>query len=168
MRINNINLRTGWAEFKPPHPGDRQVRKCPREGMSFVIKPPILSRPPPPHGVYIDMCIKCASCSAIVHAKTTTTHVNPFDAQNNDTIKPIRQKLLICPLYVVEPIEAKTSYKLVYTCVCQKLAEHISRFSQAQVSFYTILYSNVMLHYIPLLLRMANDMLLEENIYAHL
>ena len=48
MRINNINLRTGWAEFKPPHPGDRQVRKCPREGMSFVIKPPILSRPPPP------------------------------------------------------------------------------------------------------------------------
>jgi hypothetical protein len=57
MRINNINLRTGWAEFKPPHPGDRQVRKCPREGMSFVIKPPILSRPPPSHGVYIDMCI---------------------------------------------------------------------------------------------------------------
>jgi hypothetical protein len=48
MRINNINLQTGWAEFKPPHPGDRQVRKCPREGMSFVIKPPILSRPPPP------------------------------------------------------------------------------------------------------------------------
>jgi hypothetical protein len=50
MRINNINLRTGWAEFKPPHPGDRQVRKFPREGMSFVIKPPILSRPPPPTG----------------------------------------------------------------------------------------------------------------------
>ena len=111
--------------------------------------------------------------------KTTTTHVNPYDAQNNDTIKPIETKLLICPLYVVEPIEAKTSYKycidnigasisLVYTCVCQKLAEHISRFSQAQVLFYTILCSNVMLHYIPLLLRMANDMLLEENIYAHL
>jgi hypothetical protein len=47
MRINKFNLRAGWAEFKPSHPGDRQVRKCLREGMSFVIKPPILSRPPP-------------------------------------------------------------------------------------------------------------------------
>jgi hypothetical protein len=41
---------------------------------------------------------------AVVQAKTTTTHVNPFDAQNNDTIKPIETKLLICPLYVVEPV----------------------------------------------------------------
>jgi hypothetical protein len=79
---------------------------------------------------------------------------------------------------VVEPIEAKTSYKhcidnigasisLVYTCICQKLAEHIAHFSQAIVILYiVILYSNVMLHYIPLLLRTANDV--EENIYARL
>jgi hypothetical protein len=59
MRINNLqagwaelNLRAGWAEFKPPHPGDRQVRKCPREGMSFVIKPPILSRRPLRRGLH--------------------------------------------------------------------------------------------------------------------
>ena len=47
---------------------------------------------------------------AVVHAKTTTTHVNPFDAQNNDTIKPIEAKTIDLPI-VVEPIEAKTSYK---------------------------------------------------------
>ena len=37
-------------------------------------------------------------CSAIVHAKTTTTHVNPFDAQNNDTIKPIETKTIDLPI----------------------------------------------------------------------
>ena len=47
---------------------------------------------------------------AVVHAKRTTTHVNPFDAQNNDTIKPIEAKTIDLPI-VVEPIEAKTSYK---------------------------------------------------------
>jgi hypothetical protein len=49
----------------------------------------------------------------VVHAKTTTTHsthVNPFDAQNNDTIKPIEAKTIDLPI-VVEPTEAKTSYK---------------------------------------------------------
>jgi hypothetical protein len=44
---------------------------------------------------------------AVVHAKTTTTLVNPFDAQNNDTIKPIEAKTIDLPI-VVEPIEAKT------------------------------------------------------------
>jgi hypothetical protein len=51
---------------------------------------------------------------AVVHAKTTTTHVNPFHAQNNDTIKPIEAKISIfeaktiyLPI-VVEPVEAKT------------------------------------------------------------
>ena len=47
---------------------------------------------------------------AVVHGKTTTTHVNPFDAHNNDTIKPIEAKTIDLPI-VVEPIEAKTSYK---------------------------------------------------------
>jgi hypothetical protein len=31
---------------------------------------------------------------AVVHAKTRTTRVNPFDAQNNDTIKPIEAKTI--------------------------------------------------------------------------
>ena len=35
---------------------------------------------------------------AVVHAKTTTTHVNPFDAQNNDTIKPIEAKTIDLPI----------------------------------------------------------------------
>ena len=43
---------------------------------------------------------------------------------------------------------------------CQKLAEHIASYR------LVILYSNVMLHYIPLLLRLANDV--DENIYARL
>ena len=42
---------------------------------------------------------------AVVHAKTTTTH-----SINNDTIKPIEAKTIDLPI-VVEPIEAKTSYK---------------------------------------------------------
>ena len=33
-----------------------------------------------------------------------------FDAHNNDTIKPIEAKTIDLPI-VVEPIEAKTSYK---------------------------------------------------------
>ena len=44
---------------------------------------------------------------AVVHAKTTITLVNPFDAQNNDTIKPIEAKTIDLPI-VVEPTEAKT------------------------------------------------------------
>ena len=35
---------------------------------------------------------------AVVQAKTTTTHVNPFDAQNNDTIKPIETKTIDLPI----------------------------------------------------------------------
>jgi hypothetical protein len=46
----------------------------------------------------------------VVHAKTTTTPVNPFDAQNNDTINSlpmvVGQNNSILPI-VVEPIEAK-------------------------------------------------------------
>jgi hypothetical protein len=45
-----------------------------------------------------------------VHAKTTTTPVNPFDTQNNDTINSlpmvVGQDNCILPI-VVEPIEAK-------------------------------------------------------------
>jgi hypothetical protein len=45
-----------------------------------------------------------------VHAKTTTTPVNPFDTQNNDTINSlpivVGQNNSILPI-VVEPIEAK-------------------------------------------------------------
>jgi hypothetical protein len=48
---------------------------------------------------------------AVVHGKTTTTHVNPFDAHNNDTIKPIEAAKTIDLPIVVERIEAKTSYK---------------------------------------------------------
>ena len=48
---------------------------------------------------------------AVVHAKTTTTHVNPFDAQNNDTIKPIEAKNIDLPI-VVEPIEAQNKSDL--------------------------------------------------------
>ena len=44
---------------------------------------------------------------AVVHAKTTTTHVNPFDAQNNDTIKPIEAKTIDLPIEA-RTIEAKT------------------------------------------------------------
>ena len=44
---------------------------------------------------------------AVVHAKTTTTHVNPFHAQNNDTIKPIEAKISICPL-LESPLRHKT------------------------------------------------------------
>ena len=46
----------------------------------------------------------------VVHAKTTTTPVNPFDTQNNDTINSlpmvVGQNNNILPI-VVEPIEAK-------------------------------------------------------------
>ena len=46
----------------------------------------------------------------VVHAKTTTTPVNPFDTQNNDTINSlpivVGQNNSILPI-VVEPIEAK-------------------------------------------------------------
>jgi hypothetical protein len=53
---------------------------------------------------------------AVMHAKTTTTLVNPFDAQNNDTIKPIEAKTIDLSIeaetidlpIVIEPIEAKT------------------------------------------------------------
>ena len=45
-----------------------------------------------------------------MHAKTTTTPVNPFDTQNNDTINSlpmvVGQNNSILPI-VVEPIEAK-------------------------------------------------------------
>ena len=48
----------------------------------------------------------------VVHAKTTTTPVNPFDTQNNDTINSlpmvVGQNNIILPI-VVEPIEAKIS-----------------------------------------------------------
>ena len=46
----------------------------------------------------------------VVHAKTTTTPVNPFDTQNNDTINSlpivVGQNNSILPI-VVEPIEGK-------------------------------------------------------------
>ena len=49
---------------------------------------------------------------AVVHAKTTTTHVNPFDAQNNDTIKPIEAKTIDLPI-VVEPLRQKLVINIV-------------------------------------------------------
>ena len=85
---------------------------------------------------------------AVVHAKTTTTHVNPFDAQNNDTIKPIEAKTIDLPI-VVEPIEAKTSYKHcidnIGACISLVYAKNWqnSRFSHAIVSFYTIFYTQM-------------------------
>ena len=51
-----------------------------------------------------DSVIDTRNVPAVVHAKT---NVNPFDARNNDTIKPIEAKTIDLPI-VVEPIEAKT------------------------------------------------------------
>ena len=54
-----------------------------------------------------------------MHAKTTTTPVNPFDTQNNDTINSlpmvVGQNNSILPI-VVEPIEAKNIIDLPMHC----------------------------------------------------
>ena len=51
-----------------------------------------------------------------MHAKTSTTHVNPFDTQNNDTINSlpmvVGQNNSILPI-VVEPIEATIDLPIV-------------------------------------------------------
>jgi hypothetical protein len=58
-----------------------------------------------------DSVIDTSNIPHVVHAKTTTTPVNPFDTQNNDTINSlpmvVGQNNSILPI-VVEPIEAKT------------------------------------------------------------
>ena len=57
-----------------------------------------------------DSVIDTRNIPHVVHAKTTTTPVNPFDTQNNETINSlpmvIGQNYSILPI-VVEPIEAK-------------------------------------------------------------
>jgi hypothetical protein len=65
-----------------------------------------------------DMCdsvIDTSNIPHVVHAKTTTTPVNPFYAQNNDTINSlpmvVGQNNSILPI-VVEPIEATTTSDL--------------------------------------------------------
>ena len=54
--------------------------------------------------------INTSNIPHVVHAKTTTTPVNPFDTQNNDTINSlpivVGQNNNILPI-VVEPIVAK-------------------------------------------------------------
>ena len=57
-----------------------------------------------------DSVIDTSNIPHVVHAKTTTTPVNPFDTQNNDTINSlpivVGQNNSILPI-VVEPIVAK-------------------------------------------------------------
>jgi hypothetical protein len=58
-----------------------------------------------------DSVIDTSNIPHVVHAKTTTTPVNPFDTQNNETINSlpmvIGQNYSISLPIVVEPIEAK-------------------------------------------------------------
>ena len=63
-----------------------------------------------------DSVIDTSNISPVVHAKTTTTPVNPFDAQNNDTITRlpmvVGQNNNILHI-VVEPIEATIDLPIV-------------------------------------------------------
>jgi hypothetical protein len=63
-----------------------------------------------------DSVIDTSNISPVVHAKTATTPVNPFDAQNNDTITRlpmvVGQNNNILPI-VVEPIEATIDLPIV-------------------------------------------------------
>jgi hypothetical protein len=67
--------------------------------------------------------------------------VNPFDAQNNVTIKPIEAKTIDLPI-MVEPIEAKTSYKHCIDNIGASISLVYAK-SQAIVSFYTIFYTQM-------------------------
>ena len=53
---------------------------------------------------------------AVVHAKTTTTHVNPFDAQNNDTIIIIIITVLITH-YAKPQCVYKYEYRQLYITI---------------------------------------------------
>jgi hypothetical protein len=90
--------------------GDKMYLQTLNDG--FVVLEPgveFLSVDNLPKFVSVSSCIR--TCFLItVHAKTTTTPVNPFDTQNNDTINSlpmvVGQNNSILPI-VVEPIEAK-------------------------------------------------------------